>query len=120
MSETEYEKLDLSPLLGEGKFVVFCKTEYEALCLLAAVKEQFPEKCRRWSMPDVRWEDTAGEGQLYFPDINNAENMSYCWNDMDYPKIDQYTVIHCDTLFANQSELNESEQSVESLFGGLV
>lgn len=117
---TEYDKIDLTPLLGVGKFVVFCQTEYEAQCLLAAVKEQFPDKCRRWSLPDVRWEDTRNEGQLYFPDINNVENIEFCWNDMDYPDIDQYTVINCSDLFAAQSDLNESGESLDILFGGAV
>lgn len=117
---TEYDKIDLTPLLGVGKFVVFCQTEYEAQCLLAAVKEQFPDKCRGWDLPYVHWEDTSGEGQLYFPDVNDAEGVNFCWNDMDYPEIEQYTVINCFDLFAAQPDLNESNESLDFLFGGVL
>lgn len=117
---TEYDKLDLTPLLGVGKFVVFCQTEYEAQCLLATLKEQFPDKCRWWSLPGVYWKDTRNEGQLYFPDINNAEKIKLCWNDIDYPNIDQYTVIDCSSLFPTQADLNESDAPLDILFGGGV
>lgn len=116
----QYPKLDLSPLLGEGLYAVFCKNEYEAKCLLAAMKQQYPDKCKNWTLSNVAWYDTSGDGQLYFPDINNAEGEDFSWNGVDYDEIDKYTVVNCESLFDDGSDISESEMSIDFLVGGGV
>lgn len=115
----EYPRLDLSPLLGSGKFVVYCRTVYEAECLLAEMKRSYPDKCTRWDFPHVNWYDTSDEGQLYFPDINNAENIQYCWNSVDYSEINEYTVVECNSLFMDYVEISESDMPIIALVGGV-
>ena len=116
-----YPRLDLSPLLAEGKFAVHCQTEYEAECLLAEMKRSYPDKCGQWSLPNVHWEDTEDEGQLYFPDINNAERTRYCWSSMSYDEKDDYTIIECCMLFATPpAEIEESNIPIDFLVGGGV
>lgn len=116
----EYPRLDLSPLLERGKFVIHCQTEYEAQCLLAEMKRSYPDKCKGWDLPYVHWEDTEGRGQLYFPDINDAEGWRFCWNDMDYPDIHEYIIIECADLICSTVDISESELPINFLVGGGV
>lgn len=115
----EYQELNLAPLLGPDKYIVFCKNEYEAQCLLAACKRSFPEKCKGWNLPNVNWFDKNGEGQLYFPDINDAEGFGFSWNSVDYDEIDEYVVIEFEALLACSTDIEESEKPISFLLEGL-
>lgn len=115
----EYQELNLEPLLGPDKYVVFCKTEYEAQCLLAACKRSFPKKCEGWDLPFVSWFDREGKGQLYFPDINDAEGFGFSWNSVDFDEIDEYVVIEFESLLVCSADIEESEKPMSFLLEGL-
>ena len=82
-------------------------------------KKQYPDKFRYWNLSCVHWEAEPGEYQLYYPDINHADNISLCWSDMNYPKIEQYTIIQfCDLI--NTTDIEESDQPVDFILGGVI
>lgn len=91
----DYPKLDLSPLVGARRRGVICRSEEEAVWLLAALKDQYPKCCRTWLFPNVRWY-TNSEYQEYFPNIDNGvlRFASSKWGTYNGHEMIEFSTLH--------------------------
>lgn len=110
----DYEPLDFSKVLEIGKCAISCDTEEEAIHLLAAMKQRFPEHCTAWDFPYVSW--GSYNHMAYAPYLDEEyEGMNYC--SVSYYKRYGYTIIPFYELLAPLPEVIIDEDDFKSLLG---
>ena len=111
--------LDLSPLLGDGKYAVHCKTLQEARCFVDQIKTQYPQKAKFWAYGETHWDET--DGVYYSPYLNDCSpNASLTWCDRYYYKRHGFEILEFSDLLQHQVDINESDHCLEFLIGGAI
>ena len=115
-NKPEYPDLDFTPILGDGIYVVHCTTAEDAEHFLAAMKRQHPSRCKNWNGTKFGKYD---DGICYRPNLNMPEgyNMRHC--NLGYYQEEGYEIIPFEDLVIHP-DIEESEQSVDLLFGGVA
>lgn len=119
LNPEDFEPLDLSVFKERAKMAVHCPTEEEALQLLAAMKLQYPDKCETWEWPDTEfccYESITAYCVGLHPEDEYSRMM---YGTVESFKITGYEVIPFSDLVIEE-ELDESSQSLDFLFGGVV
>ena len=116
--------LDIEVLLNTPATAVRCSTEEEAQQFISYMKAHHPELCRDWEVDDTRfnyYDDNDGIAYTFYWDIGGGD---WVKDNMMFGSVhsiieDGYDVLELYELMET-GELAESDQSVESLFGGVV
>lgn len=109
-----YPQLDFSQLLDpSSKYAVHCSTREQALHFIREVRRQYPDHA--WSHEHTRFSEK--NGVAYSPYLNIANTR------MTYSFVDHYidmgfVVLEFEDLLPNETEINESDNPIELLFGG--
>lgn len=118
----DYPAVDFTPLLEPEKlFAVRCESEEEVRNLIAAMKIQFPEKVKSWSLSRTHWEndlDGAAGGKAYFPDVNDVEHERFLHGDVRYAEEHGYIIVPFSKLIDNRN-IEESDMTLTDLVGWL-
>lgn len=110
--------LDFSPLLAEGKrFAVYCETEEEALIFLRCYRELYPERCNTWKDDDTHF--GRYDKHCYRPNLNMPAGYGLKYCSYEYYEDEGFTIIPFSDLVV-LPDIEESELSVDALFGGAV
>lgn len=110
--------IDFSQLLVHGtRYAVHCETREEAEIFLSCLREKYPEKCENWKRGETHFGKYSTT--CYSPCLNMGEyeTLKYC--NKGYYEDEGYTVIPFTALIV-QPDIEESELSMDALFGGVV
>lgn len=109
---------DLSRMLELPKCAVLCRTEDEVRAFFENAKQQLPGNLF-WDLEDILGLWSYYKEKTGFTVITSIEpeSMSYC--EEDWFRAEGYELIEFSDLI-NVVEIEESDQSVELLFGGVV
>lgn len=114
----DFEPLDLSVFAEQEKIAVNCTTEEDALHFLAAMLVQYPQKTPYWTWPRTNFDGHTN--RCYCAGLNpNDKYDRMMFGTIHSFKEDGYTVIPFTDLHIT-SALEESDQSIDFLFGGVV
>lgn len=115
-SVTKYPELDFSALLNpDYDFAVHCSTDDQAVHFLKEVRRQYPKNA--WSHNDTRWHDESG-GIAYSPYLNRGKRMT--WDHVSHYEERGFVILEFEELIPFEPEIDESECSIDILFGGVI
>lgn len=110
--------LDFSPLLVKGpRFAVYCETEEEALIFLRRYREEYPDRCSTWREDDTHF--GRYDRHCYRPNLNMPEDWGLKYCSYEHYEGEGFTIIPFADLIV-QSDIEESDLSMDALFGGTV
>lgn len=116
-------KLDIEFLLNTPGTAVHCATEEEAKQFLSYMKKHYPKWCENWEDGETRISNCGGDeiGYTFYWQDGEREWIKdpLMFGSIRSIREDGYDVIEFYELL-EAKELAESDQPVESLFGGLM
>ena len=113
---TEFPQLDFTALLNpDHDFAVHCSSDEQALHFLREVRRQYPKNS--WTHEDTRWHDD-GNGIAYSPYLNRGKRMT--WDSVNHYADKGFVILEFEELCPEEIDIEESEISVDTLFGGVV
>lgn len=110
-----YPDLNLEPLLGDRRYAVHCSTIEEAKHFVNQIKKQYPSKARGWNYGQTSWQED--EEMCYAPYLNESNTLVWC--NKGYYEENNYTIFEFTDLLP-EVDIEESELSIDDLFGGTV
>lgn len=114
----DYPKLDFSAIVtGSARYTVRCETERESQWLLAAMKQQYPQKCILWDFPHDYWGRTRNGAYLdMHPRLNESHHLQYS-SDGRWSENHGYVIYTFSELFGTKDlgEIKASDLNLESL-----
>ena len=115
-----YGNIDIEYLLNTPGSAIFCSTEEESKQFLSYMKEHCPEKCEYWEDGETRFV-AGGIGYTFYWTAGTKDWRSdnLMFGNISELLYDNYTVLNFNEL-AEVKDIEESEQAIESLFGGVV
>lgn len=118
----DYPELNLDIFKNStGRICAKCETERESQWLLAAMKTQFPDKCRNWRFPHKVW--GINRRELYLiPYINNVDGNKMMWcSDPSWIRRNQYEVVLFKDLILpiDIGDICPSEFGIQFLLGNI-
>lgn len=112
---TEFPQLDFTALLNpDHDFAVHCSSEVQALHFIREIRRQYPKNA--WSHEDTRWDDDSPIA--YSPYLNRGKRMT--WDYLSHYTNRNFVIVEFEDLCPYEAEIEESEQSVDLLFGGVA
>lgn len=112
-SVTAYPQLDFSQLLDpSSKYAVHCSTREQALHFIKEVRRQYPDHA--WSHENTRFSEK--NGVAYSPYLNIA-NTKMTYSSVNHYIDNGFIVLGFEDLLPDETEINESDSPIESLFG---
>lgn len=109
-------ELDLSPLLVKGKrLAVHCKTKEDAIHLLKCLTLEYPERCIGWATGETHFGQYRN--MCYCPRLNTDDILGLTYCSVEHFEELGYTIIPFEELLVC-TDINESERSLDFLFGG--
>lgn len=113
--KVEHGNLDVTPLLNKNVDVaVLCETAEEARCFVSYMMAHFPERCRGWSMDDIKF-DNYRERTCYRPSLNRPEGFTMKYCDLCFYTDNGFTIINFKDLLIVEAEIQEGDKSIEFL-----
>ena len=89
-------ELDVSQLLGNGRYAVHCPTEEQAIAFVDFLQKNYPDHTVSWSRGENNW-DSYYDRTTYSPELNRAGGrLTYC--DLDYFIDRKYTIVPFESL----------------------
>lgn len=115
-------KINVEYLLNNKATAVHCATEDEARLFMSYLKAHYPNQCARWDVDETRFDECEnGIGYtFYWNDGSHWRKDTLMFGSIESIRGDNYTVVDLCELMEEEKELAESDQPVESLFGGLM
>lgn len=111
------ESIDVEYLLNTPGSAIFCSTKEEAKQFLSYMKEYYPDKCQQWEDGETRF-SSGGIGYTFYwmdrPDNWRLDNLMF--GKISELLHGNYTVLNFYEL-VEAKDLEESEMSIDSLFG---
>lgn len=115
-STNEFPELNFSMLFDpDFDFAVHCSTDAQALHFIREIRRQYPKNA--WDHEYTRWDDAGGQ-LAYAPYLNRGRRMT--WDGVDRYINRGFTIIEFEDLLPIETDIEESDQSINTLFGGLA
>lgn len=108
-------EINLSRMFELPKCAVHCSTLEDARLLVRAMKEKHPEMARGFNDADCGWENKNTCYTLFYERSRRAERLSR--TNIEWFHRKGYEVIELDELIVNIVDIDESEASLDVLFG---
>lgn len=115
-------KLCIEYLIRNAGTAVYCTTEDEAKDFILYVKEHYSSLCRSWDVYETHFDEYAnGVGYTFYW----KDDLRWNKGHLMYGRIESirdggYEVIDFSEFMSLGTELSESDQPIDSLFGGSV
>ena len=115
------ESIDVEYLLNTPGSAVLCSTEEEARQLIKYMKDHYPDKCQHWEIDDTKFDRYGQDGGLgytfYWTCDGDWRVDNLMFGRMKELLKDGYAALNFYELLETK-DIEESEQTIESLFGG--
>lgn len=112
---TEFPQLDFTALLNpDHDFAVHCSSDAQALHFLREVRRQYPKNA--WTHEETRWHSDSPIA--YSPYLNRGKHMT--WDSLSHYTNRNFVIVEFEDLCPNETDIEESELSMDALFGGIV
>lgn len=115
-------KIDIEFLLNTPGTAVRCATEEDARLFLGYVKKHYPNWCENWDADNTMFNESSGDGigyTFYWKPGSAWKKDTLMFGSVRSIIDDRYDIRELWELMESK-EMVESDQPVESLFGGLM
>lgn len=116
----DYPQLDFCAISeGKARYAVRCETERESQWLLAAMKQQHPERCISWDFPHQYWSRRRNGTYLdMYPSLNEPGRHLQFSGDCNWSENNGYVVYTFNELLGAKDlgEIQRNDSDIRTLF----